>query len=474
MSYYCYILECANGAFYTGWTKDPLRRLKQHNSGSGARYTRLNGPTRLVYVEAVPDHPSALKREAQIKGWDHNKKQKFVAEGTGNILEELMQAADTGQGTGFRHFTVVAPGRVNLLGEHVDYNDGIVLPAAINREVRIEVVELSEPIVRLHARDMGERAAFSLENLANKQDVSGAPLPDFALYPAGVAWALQHAGLEVRGMEAEYTSSVPIGAGLSSSAAVEVGFALAWQILAGFELTKMELAQLCQKAENLYVGVNSGLMDQFASAFGVAGHALRFDTRSLEWEPVPVPAEAAIVIADSTVCRSLAGSAYNDRRRDCEEAVRLLGEHLPGLTSLRQVSPETLKQFLPLLPERVGKRAKHVVEEIARVEAACQMLAEGDVSAFGQLMNASHVSLRELYEVSCPELDALVEIATGLPGCLGARLTGAGFGGCTVNLVKQEGAQNFITALANQYQQKTGKTARIYLCQAAQGARQVA
>ncbi|MGV8049463.1 MAG: galactokinase [Anaerolineaceae bacterium] len=474
MAYYCYILECANGTYYTGWTKDPGRRLQQHNAGSGARYTRMNRPARLVYVESVPDHISALKREAEIKGWSHKKKEKFVHNTSQNLARQFQDGVcqrepiQPGQ-----NFTVVAPGRINFLGEHVDYNDGVVLPVAIDQEVRIEVTALAEAVVRLHALDLGEHSEFSLDNLEGKKGSGEDPLPGFAHYPAGVAWALLQAGLGVRGMEASYSSTIPIGAGLSSSAAIEMGFALAWQILGGWEVTGMELAQLCQQAENHFVGVQSGLMDQFASCFGVAGHALQFDTRSLEWSTVKLPEDIAIVIADSSVRRNLAGSAYNDRRNDCEEAVRLLKNWLPGITSLRDVSQVELEQFLPNLPERVGKRARHVVDEIERVRQATQHLSQGNTRAFGQLMYDSHNSLRDLYQVSCPELDALVEIATGSPGCLGSKLSGAGFGGCTVSLVKKELAGEFMATLGDLYLEQTGKQAHIYQCNAAQGARRV-
>jgi galactokinase len=263
---------------------------------------------------------------------------------------------------------------------------------------------------------------------------------------------------------------VPIGAGLSSSAAVEVGFAAVWQALGGWNLDRMSLARLCQRAENAYVGVNSGLMDQFASAHGVEGHALYFDTRSLEWAPVPLPPGTAIVVADSGVRRSLANSAYNERRAACEQAVELLRSYLPEIHSLRDVSPQEFAAYSPFLPETVRKRAEHVVKEIARVESAVNALHRQDAQAFGALMFAGHASLRDLYEVSIPELDALVSIARELPGSVGARLTGAGFGGCTVNLVAEVQAPEFIQGLQRAYEEQTGRQAQVYLCSASQGA----
>jgi galactokinase len=367
-------------------------------------------------------------------------------------------------------FTVIAPGRVNLLGEHVDYNDGPVLPAAIDRAVRLDVAPVNHARIHLHARDLDDEVTFDLRSAANKEDVDGKPLPAWARYPAGIAWTLQEHGFEVSGMQAEYTSNIPIGSGLSSSAAVEVGFAVAWQALGGWTADRMTLARLCQWSENKYVGVNCGLMDQFACAHGVEGHALYFDTRSLDWQKIPMPEKTAIVIADSGVRRSLTSSAYNERRASCEEAVRRLEPYLPGIHALRDVSPEQLARYAKNLPETVHRRARHIVEECCRVDLAVEYLRKGDAPAFGRLMFAGHASLRDLYEVSCPELDILVSLAGKIDGCLGARLTGAGFGGCTVNLVLEDQVSDFIHQLKEGYQSAAGKTAQIYLCHASQGA----
>jgi len=365
---------------------------------------------------------------------------------------------------------VRAPGRVNLLGEHVDYNDGFVLPAAIDREVRIAAAPSPDRVVSLCALDLKQSAAFRLEDVPQKVDTSGRPLPGWALYPAGVAWALAEAGLAPGGMQAAYTSDVPMGSGLSSSAAVEVGFATAWQALNGWQKTPMELALLGQRAENAYVGVSCGIMDQFASACGVAGHALFFDTRSLEWEPAPIPPGIAIVIADSGVRRSLTHSGYNERRAACEQAVRELQQFRPSIHSLRDVSTPEFAAYAPYLSEIPRKRAEHVVKEISRVQSALSALRRSDQQALGALLYAGHSSLHSLYEVSTPELDTLVELTRGLPGCIGARLTGAGFGGCTVNLVESEHAQVFIEGLKKGYAKDTGRQAQAYLCYASQGA----
>lgn len=367
-------------------------------------------------------------------------------------------------------YIALAPGRVNLLGEHVDYNEGVVLPAAIDRKVKLSFQPLDEPVIHLQALDFNQTVSISIEHLDNQCDTEGHPLPAFARYPAGVAWALQQAGLEVRGMQAEYTSNIPIGAGLSSSAAVEVAFAISWQALGGWTIPRMQLAKLCQFAENEYIGVQSGLMDQFASLFGVESHVLCFDTRNLTWEPIALPEDTAIIIADSQVRRTLADSAYNERRRACQQALDILKSHLPKINALRDVRPDDFSQYAHYLPPVVRKRAQYVVEECARVELAADYLKQDNILAFGQLMFDCHKSLRDLYEVSCPELDALVEIASQQQGCLGARLTGAGFGGCTVNLVKEKYVNDFTTRLSAEYTAKTGKDARVYLCYATAGA----
>ncbi len=363
----------------------------------------------------------------------------------------------------------VAPGRVNLLGEHVDYNDGMVLPAAIDRAVTLMARVRSDRLVTLRAEDLNESVTFSLDALSTRTDVLGQPLPSWAVYPAAVAWALQEKGLATVGIQAAYQSNVPIGAGLSSSAAVEVAFAALWQELGGWSVSRMDLAKICQRAENAYVGVNCGLMDQFASANGAEGQALYFDTRSLEFHPVPLPQGTVIVIADSGVRRTLTTSAYNDRRAACEQAVALLKPHLPGMRALRDVTPADFARLRHYLPALVARRAEHIVEECARMEEAVTVLTAGDAAAFGKLMFAGHASLRDLYEVSCPELDILVEAARALPGCLGARLTGAGFGGCTVNLVAEGQAQAFIAGLKAAYEQNAHRKAEVYLCHANQG-----
>lgn len=363
-----------------------------------------------------------------------------------------------------------APGRVNLLGEHVDYNDGFVMPVAIDRATNIAFSPAANDQTVLVASDFSEEARFTPGTLAGKTQPDGSPLPEWALYPAGVAWALDGAGLSTPGMQAAFSSDIPRGSGLSSSASIEMAFGVAWSTLGGWSLPPMQLALLGQKAENRYVGVNCGIMDQFASACGEADRLLLLDCRSLEYRSLPLPENTAIVVADTTVRRKLTSGGYNDRRAACEEAVRLLARSLPGITALRDVSVEAFNLWSPTLPPIVEKRARHVVEEIERTRQAIPDLEQGRTQAFGQLMNACHVSLRDLFEVSVPELDTMVQIAQSLPGCIGARLTGGGFGGCTVNLVASDQVDNFARSLGPEYERRTGLHPEIYICQASGGA----
>lgn len=364
---------------------------------------------------------------------------------------------------------VASPGRVNLLGEHVDYNDGIVLPVAIDKRVYLTAKKRNDNHVLLHALDFNEKVVFDLDDIEKRKDIKGNPLPEWALYPAGVAWALKNEGFHLNGFEAAYKSDFPIGAGLSSSAAVETAFGVLWQKLGGWETDRMHLAKICQYAENYFVGVNCGLMDQFSSLHGIARHALFFDTRSLTWKPLPLPNETGLVIADSNARRKLANSAYNERRETCEKAVEILNGLDLKIDSLRDLSPYQFKELSDSLPEKIRKRTEHVVMEIERVRKASVYLLEENPEEFGRLMVEGHESLRDLYEVSIEELDGLVEIALDLEGCYGSRLTGAGFGGCTVNLVQKEKSEVFSRKLAERYQKRFNNNADIYICQASRG-----
>jgi galactokinase len=363
-----------------------------------------------------------------------------------------------------------APGRVNLLGEHVDYNDGFVLPAAIDRATYIVFSPSDSSQTRLVAADFDQGASFSLQTAPSKTQADGSPLPEWAQYPAGVMWALNESQLATPGLNAVYASDVPHGSGLSSSASVEMAFMIAWQTLGGWDLPPMQRALLGQKAESRYVGVNCGIMDQFASACGVEHKMLLLDCRSLEWKTIPLPEDLSLVIADTKVRRALTSGEYNKRRAACEAAVQSLKEVLPNIKSLRDVSVEDFNRFAGKLPEVVSKRARHVVEEIERSKQAEALLEAGNIQRFGELMNECHVSLRDLYEVSCPELDVMARIAQSLDGCYGARLTGAGFGGCTANLVAREKAETFSQSLAKAYQAETGYPPEIYITRASNGA----
>jgi galactokinase len=271
-------------------------------------------------------------------------------------------------------------------------------------------------------------------------------------------------------MNAVFASDVPRGSGLSSSASVEMAFLVAWQTLGDWTLPPMQRALLGQKAENQYVGVNCGIMDQFASACGMANKLLLLDCRSLQWKPIPLPEDLSIVIADTTVRRKLTSGEYNKRRAACEKAVQLLKRDLPDIKSLRDVNVPDFNRLARKLPVEVMKRARHVVEEIERSNQAETLLKTNDIQSFGRLVNECHTSLRDLYEVSCPELNTMVTIAQAAEGCIGARLTGAGFGGCTVNLVESGKVESFVQALGKGYEAGTGLHAEIYVTHAADGA----
>ncbi len=367
-------------------------------------------------------------------------------------------------------FVARAPGRVNLLGEHVDYNDGFVLPAAIDRATYLAFSPAASGETRLYAADFNESACFTPETLESKTEPDGKAMAEWARYPAGVMWALNRASLDTPALNGVFSSDVPRGSGLSSSASVEMSFGVAWQKLGGWEITPMRMAQLGQQAENGYVGVNCGIMDQFASACGEAGRLLYLDCRSLSWQTMPLPDDISIVVADTSIRRKLTTGEYNRRREACETAVRLLKEHLPGITALRDVSLEDFNRLCVTLPEEVEMRARHIVTEIERSRQAIPLLESGNLARFGGLMNECHLSLRDLYQVSCPELDVMAMLAQSIPGCYGARLTGAGFGGCTVNLVKNEHTSAFAQDLTQKYTEITGLQPEIYICRASAGA----
>jgi len=368
------------------------------------------------------------------------------------------------------HHITRAPGRVNLLGEHVDYNQGLVIPAAIDRAAYVAFAAAPDRATTLLADDYSEEVTVTDTSIKNKNQANGLKLPDWSLYPAGVMSQLAEYGIEPVPIQAVFASDVPLGAGLSSSASVQAAFITTWLSMANAGVPPMRQALLCQQAENDYVGVNSGIMDPFASICGMDNRLLLLDCRSLEWETTSLPASAAIVIADTGKRRKLTAGEYNQRRLECEEALRLLSRDLPGIRSLRDVAPGDFNRLVHMLPPTIAMRARHVVEEIRRVSQAWACLKTADLLKFGRLMDACHSSLRDLYEVSSPELDNMVQIAQSLEGCLGARLTGAGFGGCCVCLVNRENADAFVNELTVRYQAAMGIKPDIFAASISKGA----
>ena len=359
---------------------------------------------------------------------------------------------------------VRAPGRVNLIGEHTDYNDGFVLPAAIDLDLRIALVPAGDRRVEIVLAESGERGAFDL-------DAIGARTGTWIDYVAGTAWALAEAGVPTRGFRGLLSSTIPTSAGLSSSAAIELASAWALTEPPGGGVDGMTLARICQRAENAYVGVNCGLMDQAAESLGTAGRALLLDCRTLDWRPVPLPLDRCrLVVCDTGSPRRLGASQYNARRAQCEAAVAVLATADPSIRALRDVSPGMLASIRSRLEEETYRRCEHVVRENERVLETVAALGAGDLETVGRCFAESHASLRDLYGVSSPELDAMVEIATSTPGVLASRMTGAGFGGCTVSLVERGAEERLRDAVLSAYPHRTGLTPRVFVVDAADGA----
>jgi galactokinase len=359
-----------------------------------------------------------------------------------------------------------APGRVNLLGEHTDYNQGFVLPMAIGWAIEMAGRLGRGREVRVLAADLGETDAFLLD-----RPIEHDPRRPWTAYVRGVLWALQQRGVGLAGMDLAFGGDLPQGAGLSSSAALEVATALVARALAGFEMAPTLLAELCQRAENEFVGTQCGIMDPFVCLMGREGHALFLDCRSLAFEHVPVPpGQWVFAICHSGVPHALLHSEYNLRRRQCQEGVRALAARFPEVRALRDATLEQLATVRPAVSPEVERRCRHVIEEDLRVLEGVAALRRGDLQRFGRLLDASHASLRDLYEVSRREVDLLVELARALPGVLGARITGGGFGGCTVNLVAREAVEAFREQVLAEYQRSTGLVPRLFLGEPAAGA----
>lgn len=356
------------------------------------------------------------------------------------------------------HFVVRAPGRVNLIGEHTDYNDGFVLPMAINRAAWIALRQRNDDRVIVDALDFDERIAFDLGKVENTGDGP-------AEYVKGAAWALSEAGHTLRGWEGVLKGDVPIGAGLSSSAALEMAVMLAFAAVSGFDFDAPQMARLGQRVENEWIGVSSGIMDQLISASGIENAALLIDCRTLETEPAPLPAGTVVVILDTGTRRGLIGSAYNDRRANCEQAAAGF-----GVKALRDVSLADFEARGSMLDDLPYRRARHVITENARVLAARDALKRSDAAGFGALMNASHVSMRDDFEISSEALNAIVVCAQAHPACYGARMTGGGFAGCAVALVQSEQGGAFAESVAACYTAETDYTPQIYITPATAGA----
>ncbi len=351
---------------------------------------------------------------------------------------------------------VRAPGRVNLIGEHTDYNGGFVLPLAIDRAVWLALRPREDSRVEVHSLEFGKTRSFNLGGFGKGEG--------WLEYLKGTAWALGEAGYELKGWQGVSGSDVPRGSGLSSSAALELAAARAFAAVSDLTWDAAEMAKLAQKAENEWVGVSCGVMDQLASAAGREGHAILIDCRSLETQAVPLPEGAAVVVLNTGEQRGLVASAYNERRQQCEAAARAF-----GVEALRDVSVEQFGAEADKLDEVTRKRARHVIYENARTLQAAEVMRRVDAKRLGELMNESHRSLRDDFEVSSDTLNAIVECAWNA-GCYGARMTGAGFGGCAVALVAQDSVDAFVQEVAPCYEEKTGREAEIYVCQATEGA----
>jgi len=357
-----------------------------------------------------------------------------------------------------------APGRVNLIGEHTDYNDGFVMPCAIDFWTRVAIAPRHDG--KIHIRSLEFPQSFEFDSNALPAARLGL-WPDYVL---GVANMMKQARCPLVGANLLIAGEVPMGAGLSSSAALEVASALALSSLSGVRHPLRELARLCQRAENQFVGARVGIMDHFAACFGRAGCALLLDCRSLDFKLITLPMNIRLIVCNTMVKHEHASGEYNRRRSECEAGVKILSERYPEVRALRDVSVQQLESHSKEIPTDIYKRCWHVVEENERVLDGSRLLAKGNLDRFGEAMRESHRSLRELYQVSCRELDLMVKLAEDLPGYYGGRMTGGGFGGCTVNLVAAEHSEAFASQIWEHYSKATGIQPDIYICSAADGA----
>lgn len=364
-----------------------------------------------------------------------------------------------------RDITIVrSPGRINLIGEHTDYNGGYVLPIALDREILAAGSFRKDKEVRLYSENFNTYSSFSLEEKIEKDiDVP------WSNYPRGVIHMLQEKGIEIKGVNIFYWGNIPPGGGLSSSAAIEISTAFLLEEMLALKIDPLEMVKLCQRAENEFVGVSCGIMDQFVIRMAQKGHAVFLNCKDLSYEQVLfADTDIKVVVCNTMVKRTLENSAYNERRRECEEAVTVLKKFLP-ITYLGEVDSSSLEKYKERLSPVVLRRSRHVVSENERVKKAVVFLKEAKLSLFGECMYESHKSLRDEYEVSCPELDLMVEIARSIEGTIGARMTGGGFGGCTVNIVEDKAVAIFKEEITNRYREKTGISPEIYVSGAENG-----
>jgi len=360
-----------------------------------------------------------------------------------------------------------APGRVNLIGEHTDYNDGFVFPAAIDLYTWTAVSPRNDRKLHVYSENLDESAEIDLSESVPQ------PRDHWSDYVHGVAVMLQKAGVALRGVDMAVYSDVPSGAGLSSSAALEVSVASALLAAAKHNLPLAEVAKLCQRAENEFVGARVGIMDQFASCFGSAHHAILLDCRSLEYKLLRLPDSISMVICNTMVKHGHSGGEYNDRRAQCEEGVRILKQYFPSIKALRDVTPVQLESHRGDLPDLIYHRCRHVVTENVRVLRTEEALQKGNLPAVGVCMAESHISMKLDYEISCRELDIMVDLASARDGLIGARMTGGGFGGCTINLVRTAAVDRFKTEMQSAYHQATGILPDIYVSNAGAGVTEI-
>jgi galactokinase len=357
-----------------------------------------------------------------------------------------------------------APGRVNLIGEHTDYNDGFVMPAALNLYTYVAVSPRADRKLRVYSENLGEMCDLELNSIPLGR------VGHWSDYVRGVAGVFESSGYRLRGADLAIISDVPLGAGLSSSAALEVSTAFALLSNSQISVDLTTVAKMCQKAEHLYAEMRCGIMDQFISCHGRAGHALMLDCRSLDFELLPIPPHIRLMVCNTMVRHEHASSGYNTRRHECEVGFRTLSEALPGICALRDVNLDDLENHSHHLSDVIYKRVRHVVTENDRVKKAATALEMGDIAEFGRLMADSHRSLRNDFEVSTLELDLMVELSNGQKGVYGARMTGGGFGGCTINLVEAAHAQEVQQRLEQRYEARTGLRPTILICETSDGA----